>query len=285
MIGRIEVSTKRTRYQSSCSSAWARAGSRTTARGRGVRLRPDRMASGRMPTEDSGSLSLSRMSASRIIAALGVRREVLGEAELAARQRLEERLDLADLLGDAHRRVLALAAADLEPRRATLDGSHEIAREVDIDLVLDAEAGDHDRSALRRLVALARPPHVVGDAQVGPAGLATADFVSSQVHRGNPFLRPSSSLLSGLDGCPAAALCRRFWTPVLGDPSCLVPWPSSLRLPHQKGPCAHVSKASVCARPPPAASQIFLTVPTGCCSRSLRWSFLGSTRGQQTPAH
>ena len=65
----------------------------------------------------------------------------------------------------------------------------ELARELDVDPILDAEAGDDDRAALGLLSALASPPDVVGDRQVGAAGLTTTNFVSTQVHKTIPSFR------------------------------------------------------------------------------------------------
>src|SRR5690606_4362663 len=73
------------------------------------------------------------------LSALRVRGQVLGEAELATDERLEERLDLANFLGDPHGRGLAFAATEREPRSAALDGDDDVAGQLDVYVVFHSK--------------------------------------------------------------------------------------------------------------------------------------------------
>src|SRR5690606_4847544 len=104
---------------------------------------------------------------------------MLRQAQLAARQHLEERLDLPHLLSDPQRGLFALPTPRRELRRASFHRLDEVSRELHVDIVFDAEARHDDRAALRFSRSLARPPHIVGNGEICPARLTTAYFVPS----------------------------------------------------------------------------------------------------------
>jgi len=115
--------------------------------------------------------------------AFGMGREVACNPELATGEHFEERFDLPNLLGNAHRRLFALSASVGEAWGTFFDDLNDLSSELDIDVVFDAKACNDDRPALGAARTIPRPPDVVGDGQVGSTRLTTTDFVPSQIHR------------------------------------------------------------------------------------------------------
>ena len=171
----------KTSPDSSCpgSFAFAVVESRPTAPNR---LRMESMISSSRMLADSGSESLSRISASRISPRCGWGGRCSERPSFWLTKTLRNGSILR--MSWATRTVADLPS----PRRkwvargSALNRSDHIAGELHIDIVLDTERSDDDWAALSLFVPFAGPPYVVGNREVGSARIATADFVPAQVH-------------------------------------------------------------------------------------------------------